>query len=79
MGGWTLDLAIVSLEQRWERNTERRKRASTALGPAALVLPVVGVSTGQDATSATAWCVREMRGRRRNGSRVSRGCGRSRF
>jgi hypothetical protein len=62
MGGRTLDLAVVSLEQRGERNTERRKRASTALGPATLVFPIAGVSAGQGAISAVAWCVREMRG-----------------
>jgi hypothetical protein len=59
MGGRTRDLAVVSLEQKGERNTERRGRASTALGPATLVLPVAGVSTGQDATSAAAWYVQE--------------------
>jgi hypothetical protein len=60
MGGWTLDLAVVSLEHKGERNTERRERASTALGPVALVFPVAGVSAGQGATSAAAWCMREM-------------------
>jgi hypothetical protein len=76
MGVRTLDLVVVSLEQKGERNKKRRERALTALGPAALVFPVAGVSVRQGATSAAAaWCVREMWREKKGMARVTgEGC-----